>query len=69
MSLVLLNFPTSFDSENRKPSIGRMTGPLSAGSFRAGEEGVFFFFFFFHLEQLLGLSAGERDVEVFFLTF
>ena len=45
-----------------------MTGPLSAGSFRAGVD-YFFFFFFFHLEQLLGLSAGERDVEVFFLTF
>ena len=47
MSLVLLNFPTSFDSENRKPSIGRMTGPLSAGSFWAGEEGFFLFCFVF----------------------
>lgn len=41
-----------------------MTGPLSAGSFQVGEEDVSF-----HLEQLLGLSAGERDVDVFFLTF
>lgn len=39
-------------------------GPLSAGSFWAGEEAVSF-----HLEQLLGLRVAETDVEVFFLTF
>ena len=41
-----------------------MTGPLLAISFQVGKEDVSF-----HLEQLLGLCAGKRDIEAFFLAF